>query len=469
MSQSDGPTLDQFIELLSLRLLDNGATSAEFDDSVGMLVVAVVDGEQRAQMDLDVIDLHQRYVAATSGAREGLLEGAVAALRFSQAGLQDLLPDISTFVPKIETPLEVFTRERSGPDGPTVPDGAPDDPISSVGEIEEFVGGIHTPHRHVAPNLIATLGFETGPLRGDVNQSLLEIEGLDFEEALRIAYARLGTTTPQFSTLCDGVLFASWQDGRNECRLLEPRVFDELQLKGDPVVYVPSEGIVYVAGSDDLEGLRALAKATAKDYRSASARLCPKPMQLIDGEWRAFDPPCEKVPEFHTVDTLWATVQGNLQQRWMTSVNFENGFWWFPAGVTMMTVGDSDTLFSHTLWQRPLVTLLPKADYVSFFTEEMKMFSPVPWDEVFAVVGEPRPIRGFDPPRFAVYPDEFPSYEQLEALGSKCADLPSDALDEKDDSAEVTVPLDLEDPEQFDAFLEALRAAVEDPPKPEGE
>lgn len=83
-------------------------------------------------------------------------------------------------------------------------------------------------------------------------------------EELALANLERIHTRGRFESSTPGVWRAKFPDGFAAERMLLPDVFDELTLDGDPVVFMPSDDELIVAGSNDTDALTAAFTMTAE-------------------------------------------------------------------------------------------------------------------------------------------------------------------------------------------------------------
>ncbi len=90
----------------------------------------------------------------------------------------------------------------------------------------------------------------------------------------------------------------------------------------------------------------------------------------------------------------------------------------FVASYTATQNQETGKVSSYCVWSKDVLTLLPEADAVHFFddelSEEEKLVGSASWDRVLEIVGGMMQRQDMCPPRYLV--DAFPSREQLAEL-----------------------------------------------------
>ncbi|MEO8800905.1 MAG: hypothetical protein ABI551_23640, partial [Polyangiaceae bacterium] len=90
-----------------------------------------------------------------------------------------------------------------------------------------------------------------------------------------------------------------------------PELFAGLKVKGDPIVFAPTEDTLYVAGEDDVEALKSAAQAAAVDARrwlegpnSSGAAFTARPWKLVNGKFELWNVRPELVRHVETLEKI---------------------------------------------------------------------------------------------------------------------------------------------------------------------
>ncbi|MES2692692.1 MAG: hypothetical protein V4773_04410 [Verrucomicrobiota bacterium] len=252
-----------------------------------------------------------------------------------------------------------------------------------------------------------------------VNESHLKDWGVTFDEAFALGLERLkDATMPKFRHE-GGVYAGTWNDDFDSSRVLIPSLFDDLPLKGDPVVCLPNRLTLLVAGSDEPEAIKAMLQQAEEIVRTVAKPQNPAPLVIRDGY--VFDYEVEPdSPVFQAVQRargVAALAVYDEQKANLERIYKENGKDLYVAEFILGQ--DKDGKYtSHAVWSKGVRMLLPRADVVMFFDEEKaepeRVLAHVPWSRVEAVMGEAMLDTKMFPERYFV--SDFPSEEQLERL-----------------------------------------------------
>lgn len=242
-----------------------------------------------------------------------------------------------------------------------------------------------TVSRAFAPGVALGFVADLGPSVRPVLQPDLDALGLSEGSAFELAVANLDRLTPRpLKALAPGVYASDYGDDYDAARLLLPRLFAGLAVKGRPVAFVPNRSALLVTGSDDEQGLALVHGALAKLATLGARPVHRAPLVLQDDGWAAWQPAsgslgaglvralCAEQLEADLGDEL-----GLLQALFPTAA----------LATTISIAASGEPLVSVDVPTAPLV-LLPKADLVSQAGKEA-----VPWDH-FAGAHPVVPVEG---------------------------------------------------------------------------
>jgi predicted DNA-binding WGR domain protein len=87
-------------------------------------------------------------------------------------------------------------------------------------------------------------------------QSYFETWGKDFDEVFNYAIQNLEAINEGgYEEIYPGVWRSMWKDGTDPSRILQANYFWDMDVKGDPVIFIPHREVLLVTGSEDKEGL----------------------------------------------------------------------------------------------------------------------------------------------------------------------------------------------------------------------
>jgi hypothetical protein len=211
--------------------------------------------------------------------------------------------------------------------------------------------------------------------------------GVTVEELREMALANLKRATKSgFEKREDGVFIGSWDDEYAAERMLMPELFSKLDVRGEPVVFVPGAERIYVAGSDDADGIaHALALVDAR--LEAPRGLLPFGFVLRDGEWKLFEPEGELGRELgarlcHHIADAYSAQREELQKKFGDDERAP-----FVAGVLALAEEGGNLQVTFTTWGEGIHALLPRVQLIAM-GEAPETACLVPWEDVMELAGQ---------------------------------------------------------------------------------
>lgn len=276
-------------------------------------------------------------------------------------------------------------------------------------ELEARVQGLAPAAIPFAGPLVLALALDQPSSVRVLQESDLVEWGQSFEAVLDCAVRNLESKSPGRFELKDGGFYVShFEDYYDPSRLLLPRLFDQLELRGAPVAVAVTRYCLVVAGRDDAKALNAMAACVDAELRDASRPVSYAPLVLEDGAWSPFsptEPGLAAVRALSAKQLLWdcAKQQGVLNEEIS------------EREVFIATVDSSwhgDELHTWATWAEGVPTLLPRTDYLA--VTDLKMHLLRRWEDVEAACGPFEEEEGYVPPRYFV--DRWPEPAVLARL-----------------------------------------------------
>ena len=223
-----------------------------------------------------------------------------------------------------------------------------------------------------------------------------------FDAVLECALGNLESRSPcRFKRQEGGFYVSQFEDYYDASRLLLPRLFDQLELRGAPVAVAATRYCVVVAGREDVTALNAMATYVDEGVREATRPISYAPLILENGVWSPFAP---DDPHLSAVRALSAKQQIWDYAKQQAALNQE------PVGRdlfvgTLDSSWDGDELATWATWTEGVPTLLPRADYLAVTDLKTHLFRR--WEDVEAVCGPFEIEEGHVPVRYFVsrWPD----------------------------------------------------------------
>jgi hypothetical protein len=243
---------------------------------------------------------------------------------------------------------------------------------------------------------------------------------VSFDDAMAIARENLWQgSNKDFKQIRRGLYVSPWQDTHDASRMFLHDLVWQLKVSGDHVAAIPNRNVLFVTGSEDAEGLQALAKLIDEVMQQ------PRPMigqvfRLSGSRWTPFLPPRESPAHWPLKAALMKSVARDYQEQadLLNSLHAKTGEDIFVARQMLMQ-RNSGEFWTWTSWVQGVThALMPLADFVSFGSVDDDGKSAqagfAPWERVMAVAGELLEATDYYPPRYRVR--AYPGDDQLAAL-----------------------------------------------------
>ncbi len=220
-----------------------------------------------------------------------------------------------------------------------------------------------------------------------------------------------------------GLFVSPWRDEFDASRMMLVDLFESLDVKGTPVVVAAANDTLFVTGSNDPEGLVALARAAEAAMAQNNAQ-SGVAFILNQGVWQAWLPPREH-PAWEKLKILALETYGAAQARQKQLLEMQLQQSNVDARVPMMRAfkTQSGDIVTAIAWIEGIPALLPRVDRIDFVrpstsgkAEDAKIWS-TRFELAESMLSELMQPIGEFPERFLV--QAFPSDEQLEKLASE--------------------------------------------------
>lgn len=397
------PTADDVVTRVLERLKTAGATI----QSVSVQPPEIRYSLQRGQMMSNLHHLHQDLCNASGRARDEVLERFIegVVLRPMSAHRPDEAQDYAsvraTLMPLLRTRAEIENTLQA------VQAMSPDADPATLQQ---------TPWRTVVGDYVALLGLDMPESTARVTQAMLDRWGVSFETAFDDAVQNL-RGQPEgngWQQLAPGLWLGGWDDSYQSTRVLLPDVIYRSSV-AHPVVMVPLRHVLLVADANDLAGLAFMAAATKQWLNEQTRWLSCRPLQLVDREWQAFEPPESLRPMFQELIAMEDTDAYTVQKRYLEAQYAGRDTAPFVSSAQLLQFKDSERVVSYSVWSEGVDSLLPRTDLVAFASEarpDDTLF--VWWADAERIAGHYMAPPEFHPPRMRV--NAFPTEAERAAL-----------------------------------------------------
>lgn len=250
-----------------------------------------------------------------------------------------------------------------------------------------------------------------------VNDKLMAKWAVSFEDAMAIAKDNLWKRSNEdFARVGPGLYCSKWSDTHDASRMFLHDLIWQLQVKGEHVVMIPNRNLLMVCGSEDQDGLEAMAKV-ADDVLNQPRPLSGTAFVLKGKNWEPFLPPREskayrimRQAGRHGLALEYAEQKGFLEKIYGEDA-FVASFQVFQKDGGELSLG---------IWIREITdALLPATDWITFMQEgedgKPSSIGAARFEKVLEVAGELMEKMEYYPVRYRVR--AFPTEEQLGAMG----------------------------------------------------
>ena len=196
-------------------------------------------------------------------------------------------------------------------------------------------------------------------------------------------------------------------DSYQAARLVNPRMFDNLPVRGNWVAVVPDRDTFFVADSEDLEAVAGLARLAKRQLEAGERTISGLPFVLREGRWQVYEPPVGIRPLFSNVDLQyraegWAAYKSALEKDLA-----HRGQDIFVASMTVHEQVGAETHYSVVVWSKGVDSILPAVDRVYFYDDDAAITRWARWADVAGIMGADMQREPGMPERYRVrsFPD----------------------------------------------------------------
>lgn len=247
-----------------------------------------------------------------------------------------------------------------------------------------------------------------------LNNETLEKWDVALDQTVAAAVENLrAISTCKFVRDPGGFWVSDFKDHHDASRLMLPHLFDQLELKGEPVVVALDRACLVAAGAADAEALGALASSCAKNAFSTDRSISCLPMVWRDRAWQPFVPEKPNREAFQRLRVRQSIQDYTEQQALLEQHNAASGADIYVADVD--AVKGEDRVDTWATWANSVDTLLPKVDVVALANSE-KEHRPRFWSDIETEFGPFTPEPDLYPPRYRLRQWPANAWERAERL-----------------------------------------------------
>lgn len=277
------------------------------------------------------------------------------------------------------------------------------------------------PYQPLGEHLGVGLAYDLPESMTQIVQAHLDDWGITLYEAFEAARENLIEISRegQFLVPAEGLYISQYGDSYDCSRVLLPEIFEQMELKGDPVAMIPNRGVLMVTGADDVAGLTVMAQLASNMFEQSPRPQTGMAIRYNGTEWVPFLPDDEhpataKLRELGIHSMLQDYAQ---QKQLLDALHEKTNQDVFVASYTAVQKKDSGGFFSYCVWGDGIVSLLPRTDKIAFVSglgEERTEPLMVEWNPALGVIGDLITPLDLYPERYRV--ERFPTEAELGRL-----------------------------------------------------
>jgi hypothetical protein len=253
-----------------------------------------------------------------------------------------------------------------------------------------------------------------------VNEELLAQWQVPFDEALASARDNLWKISNEdFVQPRPGFYISVWQDAHAASRLLLHDLIWQLPVKGEHVAMIPNRDLLLVTGSEDEEGLLAMA-GMAEKALDHTRSLTGRAFVLRNSQWVHFCPPegARAHKPFRMLLVKSVQEEYASQKPYVEYRHRQSGEDVFAASVMILENAKTEVIVTRCVWAQGVDSLLPRTDEIALVMTgsdgQPGQVITCTWQTVQDVVGGLMvPVEAY-PARCRV--KSFPSKDQIRVL-----------------------------------------------------
>jgi hypothetical protein len=387
------PKKDDFARMLLKRIRKSGDQRPVTYDSAGFRFVTT---ESRV---LFLDNIYQEYLRADGDEQKSLINNFLAMWYTTELPVPDEFSDVKAdLLPALRARsfLEIDVQLAGGKE-------MPPPPYETIGD-------------HLALMLV----YDLPTSMMTINDEALEKWGITFYEAMEVARQNLGEKPIQCAQIGSAYAAANG-DGYDATRMISLDFIRQLKIPGEVVAMVPNRERLYIAGSDDPDGLAFMLEFAEKDVQHE--RFISGIAFRLDGDaWEPWLPP-ENHALFDRFRKLRLETMGQMyaaQAELLNKRHQQNGTDIFVASFSGMTEQSTGRVSSYCMWAENVDSLLPETDEVFLVRPNEKSVTTAArgsWDVVRQQANDLMEPQGTYPERWRVR--SFPDASVLAKIGNK--------------------------------------------------
>ncbi len=174
--------------------------------------------------------------------------------------------------------------------------------IRSRSYVESLQQDEKIPHRLLNEYIAVVISIDTESSIVIPKENWFEENDLDFDKAFNYAIQNLeAINEAEFEEIFDGVWRSPWKDGYDPSRILcGIYITKNLNIKGDPVIFIPHREVLIITGSEDIKGMDK-AIEFCEEYHNLNRSITSIPFTMHEREDGNYSLDVFTVPEEHSL------------------------------------------------------------------------------------------------------------------------------------------------------------------------
>jgi hypothetical protein len=276
------------------------------------------------------------------------------------------------------------------------------------------------PYEIIGEHLALSLVYDLPTSMMTVGDELLEKWGVSFYEAMEVAKQNLYEKPTQVAQIGSAYSLVN-ADGYDATRMVSLDLIRQLKVEGEVIAMAPNRERLYIAGSEDADGL-AFMLHFAKEDLQHERYITGIVFRLEDDEWQPWLPPPEH-PLYGPIRKLRTESIGQMYTDQANLLNMRHektGIDIWVASFSGLEDKSTGDVTSYCIWADGVDSLLPETDEVFLVrreNEEVTTLARGDWEKVRQCAGDLMEPQGTYPERWRVR--QFPDAATLAQIGTK--------------------------------------------------
>ena len=223
-------------------------------------------------------------------------------------------------------------------------------------------------YQPIGEHLALSLVYDLPEAMLVVTNDALAKWGVSFYEAMEVARQNLAQRPAQIGRIGDGLYVLATGDAYDATRMMVLDMVRHLSVNGDPIAMVPSREHLLITGSEDTQGLSAMANLAEKMFQEEHHLISLHAFRLDGDDWVPWLPDTEHElhAKFHELATRSIGTDYSEQKDVLEKLYEKRGCDEFIASFSGLQSKADGRLASFCAWTEGIVSLLPKTDLIMF-------------------------------------------------------------------------------------------------------